>query len=121
VAVDVEVHPLALAQEPEQRALERTTGQHVLRPVGVGDQHALTGLRVEHAHDALHGGSRQGFCTLPAFRQAVQTWRRRGAPLTTARTFWTLGFQRRFVRRWEWLSCIPKWGCLPQIWHTDAM
>jgi hypothetical protein len=38
-----------------------------------------------------------------------------------ARTFWTFGFQRRFVRRCEWLSCMPKRGCLPQIWHTDAM
>ena len=38
-----------------------------------------------------------------------------------ARTFCTFGFQRRFDRRCEWLSCMPKRGCLPQISHTDAM
>ena len=39
--------------------------------------------------------------TLPDRMHDVQTLRRFGAPSTTARTFWMLGSQRRFVRRWE--------------------
>jgi len=58
--------------------------------------------------------------TLPARRQDVHTSIRRGAPFTTARTRWMLGFQRRLVRRWEWLRLMPNDGCLPQIWHTAA-
>jgi hypothetical protein len=58
---------------------------------------------------------------LPAFRHEVQTWTRFGVPLTTARTFCTFGFQRRRVRRCEWLSRMPKFGRLPQISQTDAM
>src|SRR5215213_6936260 len=50
----------------------------------------------------------------------VHTDRRRGEPSTRARTFWTFGFQRRFVRRCEWLMLIPKDGFLPQTSHTDA-
>jgi hypothetical protein len=30
------------------------------------------------------------------------------------------GFQRRFVRRWEWDTFIPKLGHFPQISHTAA-
>ena len=41
-----------------------------------------------------------------------------GAPPTTARTFCTLGSQRRFVRRWEWLTRIPTWGRFPQTLQT---
>ena len=33
----------------------------------------------------------------------VHTCSRCGEPFTTARTFWMFGFQRRFVRRCEWL------------------
>lgn len=51
----------------------------------------------------------------------VHTWRRFGAPSTTARTRWTLGFQRRLVRRCEWLMLMPKEGRLPHTSHTDAM
>ncbi len=53
--------------------------------------------------------------TLPALMQDVHTCSRRGAPSTTARTRWMFGFQRRFVRRWEWLMLIPKEGPLPHI------
>jgi hypothetical protein len=31
-----------------------------------------------------------------------------------------LGFQRRLVRRWEWLTFMPNEGCLPQISQTAA-
>src|SRR5262249_53564426 len=41
---------------------------------------------------------------------------RLGLPSTMARTRWTLGFQRRFVRRCEWLMRIPNRGFLP---HTS--
>ena len=27
--------------------------------------------------------------------------------------FWTLGFQHRLVRRFEWLTLLPNWMCLP--------
>jgi len=64
---------------------------------------------------------RVGLVILPARMQEVQTDTRRGEPLTRARTFWMFGFQRRLVRRWEWLTFIPKEGCLPQISQTAAM
>jgi fatty acid kinase len=51
----------------------------------------------------------------------VQTWRRRGDPFTIARTFCTLGFHRRFVRRCEWLMLMPNCGFLPHTSQTDAM
>ena len=59
--------------------------------------------------------------TLPDRMHDVQTFSRLGAPSTTARTFWMLGSQRRFVRRWEWLMFIPNDGFLPQTSHTAAM
>jgi hypothetical protein len=48
----------------------------------------------------------------------VQTRTRFGAPATTARIFWMLGLQRRFVRRWEWLTRMPTRGRFPQTSHT---
>jgi DAK2 domain fusion protein YloV len=51
----------------------------------------------------------------------VQTCTRLGAPFTRARTRWMLGFQRRFVRRWEWLIFMPNEGCFPHTSHTDAI
>ncbi len=44
----------------------------------------------------------------------VHTESRRGAPSTMALIRWMLGFQRRRVRRWEWLIDIPNDGCFPQ-------
>src|SRR5436305_6466865 len=44
-----------------------------------------------------------------------------GEPFTRARTRWMLGFQRRFVRRWEWLIDIPKEGCFPHTSQTAGM
>ena len=46
---------------------------------------------------------------------------RLGVPSTMARTRWTLGFQRRFVRRCEWLMRMPNCGFLPHTSHTDAI
>ena len=64
---------------------------------------------------------RPALTTLPALMQPVQTWSRLGAPLTMARTRWMFGFQRRFVRRWEWLTDMPKPGFLPQMSQTAAI
>jgi hypothetical protein len=59
--------------------------------------------------------------TLPARMHDVQTARRRGVPLTSARTFWMFGSKRRFVRRWECDTFMPKPGFLPHNSHTAAI
>ncbi len=48
----------------------------------------------------------------------MQTRTRFGAPPTTARIFWMLGLQRRFVRRWEWLTRMPTRGRFPHTSQT---
>ncbi len=97
--VEIEVHPLALAQHSEDRTFERVGGEQILGAAAVGvDEHALTGVGVEAAE---RPPACQGFWTLPALMHEVHTCRRRGDPSTTARTFWMFGFQRRLVRRWE--------------------
>src|SRR5476649_2000795 len=62
-----------------------------------------------------------GFTTLPALMHEVHTCSRCGEPFTMARTFCTFGFQRRLVRRCEWLIRMPKFGRLPQTSQTDAI
>lgn len=59
--------------------------------------------------------------TLPARMHEVHTLTRFGAPFTTARTRWMFGFQRRLVRRWEWLMFMPNDGRFPHTSHTAAM
>jgi DAK2 domain fusion protein YloV len=59
--------------------------------------------------------------TLPALMHPVHTCMRLGAPFTMVRIFWMFGFQRRFVRRCEWLTFMPNDGCFPQTSHTAAM
>jgi predicted nucleic acid-binding protein len=61
------------------------------------------------------------FVTLPAFRQRVQTYTRRGAPATSMRTRWRFGSKRRFVATLEWLRLCPKAGPLLQTWQTFGM
>jgi hypothetical protein len=34
---------------------------------------------------------------------------------------WMLGFHRRLVLRWEWLTRMPTRGCLPQTSQTADM
>ena len=122
VVVEVEDDPLTLAQHAEDRAVERVEREVELLAVGVAHDDALVGLGVVARIDALHGAPPlYGFCTLPAFRQEVHTWSRLGVPSTMARTRWTLGFQRRFVRRCEWLRRMPNCGFLPQTSQTDAI
>ena len=68
------------------------------------------------------GMSRTGrLTTLPERMHDVQTLSRLGDPSTRARTRWMFGFQRRLVRRWEWLMFMPNDGFLPQTSHTAAM
>jgi hypothetical protein len=43
------------------------------------------------------------FCTLPPFRQRVQTYARVGLPRSSTRTRWRFGLKRRFVATMEWL------------------
>lgn len=62
-----------------------------------------------------------GFSTRPDLMHDVQTLTRLGEPLTIARILWMLGFQRRLVRRWEWLTLMPQDGPLPHISQTEAM
>jgi hypothetical protein len=52
-------------------------------------------------------------------RQAVHTRMRRELLPSLTRMRCTLGSQRRLVRRWEWLTCLPTHGPLPQISHTN--
>src|ERR1700760_3301452 len=56
--------------------------------------------------------------TLPALRQRVQTYTRRGAAPTKIRTFWRFGSKRRLVARMEWLGLCPNAGPRPQLWQT---
>ena len=51
----------------------------------------------------------------------VQTRMRFGAPSTSNRTVWRLGYQRRFVRFFAWLTLWPVIGPLAQTAHTRAM
>jgi hypothetical protein len=46
--------------------------------------------------------------------------RRRVPGATSARTFCTFGFHRRWVRRWECETDMPKPGPLPQTSQTLA-
>ena len=59
--------------------------------------------------------------TLLALMHFVHTESLLGAPLTTARMRWMLGFQRRRLRRWECEMLFPNPGDLPQISHTEAI
>ena len=63
---------------------------------------------------------RQARVTLPALMHDVHTFMRLGVEPTTARTRWMLGFQRRFVRRWECEMLWPKPGPLPQTSQLAA-
>lgn len=58
--------------------------------------------------------------TLPAFRHDAQTSRRLGVPLSTVRTVWMFGFQRRLVRRCECEMEFPQTGPLPQTSQVAA-
>ena len=69
--------PLALAQHPEDRALERVGGEHELGAVGVAHDDALARRGSNILTMPCMSGA-YGFCTLPALRQEVQTFTRFG-------------------------------------------
>jgi hypothetical protein len=108
-----------------------TTVEHVIEPVG--DETPITEQRcpassLDEPVRALAGwgqgptsnrssrASRQRcFCqacfrTLPALRQRVQTYSRRGVPPTSMRTFCRFGLKRRLVATIEWLRLCPNAG-----------
>lgn len=57
---------------------------------------------------------------MPALMHEVHTVSLVGVPLILVRTVWTLGFQRRDVRRCECEMLLPKPGPLPQTSHLAA-
>src|SRR5207245_11779921 len=63
----------------------------------------------------------EAFATRFDLMQLVHTRRRCTLPSTTARTRCRLGYQRRFVLLFAWLTLCPVIGPLPQISHTRAM
>ena len=73
------------------------------------------------ALDAVGEAAQSAFVTLPAFRQRVHTYTRRGALPTRILTFCRFGSKRRLVATIEWLRLLPNAGPLPQLWHTLAM
>ena len=85
------------------------------------------GVRVARPGARARGGraglrpQRGALVIFPERMQEVQTESRLGLEPTMARTFWMLGFQRRLVRRWEWLMLMPNDGFLPQTSHTAAI
>ena len=79
VGVEVEVDALALAEHPEERALERVGGE-ANSARSVSRTTMPSPMRVVHADDALHGvdPALAASATLPALRQEVHTWMRFG-------------------------------------------
>ena len=59
-------------------------------------------------------GNQTARSTLLERRHLVQAYTWHGVPLTTALTRFTLGFQARLERLWEWDTLIPKVTPLPQ-------
>ena len=59
--------------------------------------------------------------TLPERRHLVQTYTWVGVPSTIAFTRFTLGFQVRLERRWEWDTRMPKVTPLSQNSHLAML
>ena len=59
--------------------------------------------------------------TLPERRHLVQTYTWVGVPFTIAFTRFTLGFQTRLERRWEWETWMPKVTPLSQNSHLAML
>jgi hypothetical protein len=53
----------------------------------------------------------------PDLMQRVQTFTVLTEPFITTRNFLILGFQRRRVLLFAWLTLLPNWGFLSQISH----
>ena len=65
----------------------------------------------------IQPGNQTARSTLLERRHLVQAYTWQGVPLTTALTRFTLGFQARLERLWEWETLIPKVTPLPQKSH----
>src|SRR5919107_3374570 len=55
------------------------------------------------------------------FRHCVQTRIRLGAPSTRTRTVCRLGYQRRLLRLFAWLTLLPVTGPFAHTAHTRAI
>jgi hypothetical protein len=55
--------------------------------------------------------------TLPAFKQRVHTYTRRGVPASSIRTRWRFGSNRRLVATIEWLRLWPNDGPFAHTWQ----
>jgi len=56
--------------------------------------------------------------TLPAFKQRVHTYTRRGVPPSSIRTRCKFGSKRRLVATIEWLRLLPNAGPFAHTWQT---
>ena len=77
------------------------------------DQALVGHGRVVHRQAAVirrRAGRQACLVTLPALRQRVQTYSRRGVPPTSMRTFCRFGLKRRLVATIEWLRLFPNAG-----------
>jgi hypothetical protein len=111
VGVKVENHALTLTDHAKHGTVKRVLSEIELAEICVCEDDAITRAWIVGLDHALHGGNwpdqravgagEPALTTLPALMHPVQTARRFGLPLTIARIFWMLGFQRRLVRRWE--------------------
>src|SRR3954447_26860495 len=55
------------------------------------------------------------------FRHCVHTRIRLGPPSTSTRTVWRLGYQRRLLRLFAWLTLLPVTGPLAHTAHSRAI
>src|SRR5207302_1791829 len=83
---------------------------------GIGHRRARLVLWPRSEHSA-----QRALTTLPAFRQRVQTYTRRGVPPSSIRTRWRFGSNRRFVATIEWLRLWPNDGPFAHTWQTFGM
>lgn len=84
----------------------------------------LTGRSVQElkiGQEKSLSGHYTAFCTLPDFKQLVQTLIFLTLPLITARTLCKLGNQRLRVLLFAWLILFPLTGPFPQISQTRAI
>ena len=127
----------ALARQAVELGQHRAHGEdHVVAGVAVGHREDvevvdLLAARLEVGQGSLDGvakadevggghgpwradGAYAAFVTLPAFRQRVHTYTRRGVPWSSMRTFCRFGSNRRLVATIEWLRLCPNAGRLRQ-------
>ncbi len=141
VALRCAGEPVELLQHGAQRQ------HHVVARVAVGDREHieivdLLAARLELGEAGLDNGPEpddarvgqaptlqfsrgcahyRALATLPAFRQRVHTYTRRGVPPSSIRTRCRFGSKRRLVATIEWLRLWPNAGPFAQTWQTLGM